>query len=128
MTRLFPSLCRFARIFWICIHHLLGYVISRRLHACGTLRCLRLAETSSGPVRLRMALEEIGGTFIKFGQVLALQSDILPLEYCRELFSLLDRVPPFPFEEVETIVTRELGRKPQEIYDSFARDPIATGS
>src|SRR5262249_49087450 len=78
--------------------------------------------------RLRMALQEIGGTFIKFGQVLALQSDILPLDYCRELFNLLDHVPPFPFEDVETIVVRELGRKPQEIYDSFAREPIATGS
>src|SRR5258708_9104362 len=75
-----------------------------------------------------MTLQEIGGTFIKFGQVLALQSDILPLDYCRELFNLLDHVPPFPFTDVEAIFRRELSRRPLEIYDSFARDPIATGS
>ena len=41
-------------------------------------------------------LEDIGGTFIKFGQMLALQPDIISLEYCNALFNLLDRVTPFP--------------------------------
>jgi ubiquinone biosynthesis protein len=128
MKRLVSNLHRFVQIFSVCAHHSLAYFISRKLGRIGLFRRIALAASYSGPQRLRMTLQEIGGTFIKFGQVLALQSDIIPLEYCQELFNLLDRVPPFRFDEVETIVTRELGRKPQEIYDSFARDPIATGS
>jgi len=84
--------------------------------------------TLSGPQRFRIALQDVGGTFIKFGQVLALQSDIIPLTYCQELFNLLDRVPPFSFEEVEHIVLQELGRTPQKIFNTFDRNPIATGS
>jgi predicted unusual protein kinase regulating ubiquinone biosynthesis (AarF/ABC1/UbiB family) len=122
------NLQRFARILWICAHHLVAHSISRQFNRYSFFRRLKLIESHSGPQRLRMTLQQIGGTFIKFGQVLALQSDILPLDYCRELFNLLDRVPPFPFEDVENTFLRELGRKPLEIYDSFARDPIATGS
>jgi ubiquinone biosynthesis protein len=82
----------------------------------------------SGPERLRMVVEEMGGTFIKFGQMLALQPDILPLEYCNALFNLLDRVAPFPFAEVEQTFTEEFGRAPQEIFDYIEREPIATAS
>jgi len=128
MNRKFSNLHRVAWIFWVCAHHLLAYCISQQLSRRGWHNRMPLIERHSGPERLRMALQEIGGTFVKFGQVLALQSDILPLEYCQELFNLLDRVPTFPFEEVENIVLRELGGPPLEIYDSFVRDPIATGS
>jgi len=128
MNRAWSNLRRFARISWICTHHFVAHVTSQQLGHYRLFRRLRLAQSHSGPQRLRMALQEIGGTFIKFGQVLALQSDILPLDYCHELFSLLDRVPPFSFEEVESIFVKELGRRPQDIYDSFTRDPIATGS
>src|SRR5712691_5139509 len=55
----------------------------------------------SGPQRLRSLIEDMGGTFIKFGQMLALQPDILPLAYCNALFDLLDRVLSFPFAQVE---------------------------
>src|SRR5262249_33524127 len=122
------NLGRFLQIFWICAHHLFAYVLEEKFGRFGFICSIIGPRKYSAPQRLRMALQEIGGTFIKFGQVLALQSDILPLDYCRELFNRLDHVPPFPFEDVETIVVRELGRKPQEIYDSFAREPIATGS
>jgi len=128
MNRTFPTLLRFGRIFWICAYHLSAYVISHKLNRFRLIRWLKLTESLSGPQRLRIALQEMDGTFIKFGQVLALQSDILPLDYCRELFNLLDRVPAFPFADVESTFLRDLGRRPQEIFDSFAADPIATGS
>ena len=128
MKRAVSNLHRIAQIAWICAHHLFAYFIGRKLGRSRLFRRIAPTRTFSGPQRLRMALQEIGGTFIKFGQVLALQSDIIPLDYCQELFNLLDRVPPFSPEEVERIVVAELGRKPQEIYDSFERDPIATGS
>lgn len=82
----------------------------------------------SGPERLRAALEELGGTFIKFGQLLALQPDILSLEYCNALFSLLDRMPPFPYEQVEQIFKEEFGRTTEEVFDVFNRHPIASAS
>lgn len=75
-----------------------------------------------------MAFEELGGTFIKFGQMLALQPDILSLEYCNGLFDLLDRVSPLPYAEVEHVFEEEIGRKPHEVFDFFDQEPLATAS
>ncbi len=82
----------------------------------------------SGPERLRTLFEDLGGTFIKFGQMLALQPDILPLAYCNALFNLLDRIKPFEFEQVERIFADEFGKRPSEIFDHFDPEPIATAS
>jgi ubiquinone biosynthesis protein len=73
-------------------------------------------------------LEDLGGTFIKFGQMLALQPDIVSLEYCNALFNLLDRVTPFSTEEAERIFVEELGAPPSELFDSFDERPLATAS
>jgi len=73
-------------------------------------------------------IEDLGGTYIKFGQVLALQPDILSVEYCNELFDLLDNVPPFDFEQVEAVIVEELGQPPQELFDSFESEPLASAS
>jgi len=73
----------------------------------------------SGPERLRLFFEELGGTFIKFGQMLALQPDILSLEYCNALFDLLDRCTPFSYAELERIFIEETGKTPSEIFNSF---------
>jgi ubiquinone biosynthesis protein len=89
---------------------------------------LRSSVPLSGPARLRVALEELGGSFIKFGQMLALQPDILSLEYCNGLFDLLDRITPFDYTAVEQIFLTEIGKRPAEIFDSFAPEPVATAS
>ena len=88
----------------------------------------RLPIGLSGPMRLRAMIEEIGGTFIKFGQMLALQPDVLPIEYCNALFDLLDRIKPFPVDQVERIFIEEFDRSPFEMFDSFEPQPIATAS
>ncbi|MES1241641.1 MAG: AarF/UbiB family protein [Acidobacteriota bacterium] len=80
------------------------------------------------PERLRMIFEDLGGTFLKFGQMLALQPDILSLEYCNALFNLMDRVAPFPWEEADRIVREELGAGTGELFDAFDRRPLATAS
>jgi predicted unusual protein kinase regulating ubiquinone biosynthesis (AarF/ABC1/UbiB family) len=82
----------------------------------------------SGPKRLRLVFEDLGGTFIKFGQMLALQPDILSLEYCNELFDLLDHCNPFKYSEVEKIFLAEIGKTPTEVFDSFEKQPLATAS
>nr|MBA3241301.1 hypothetical protein [Acidobacteriota bacterium] len=126
-------------IFWLSLRRL-AYIIRvfvkhALAHAAGTLvwRWPRLArrlrvERLDGPERLRMMLEDIGGTFIKFGQMLALQPDIISLEYCNALFNLLDRVAPFGYEQVEKTFLEELGKTPSEIFDSFEHKPVATAS
>jgi len=82
----------------------------------------------SGPKRLRVFFEDLGGTFIKFGQMLALQPDILSLAYCNELFDLLDRCTPVEYAKVEQIFLNEVGKTPVEIFDSFEPLPLATAS
>ncbi|MCP4202722.1 MAG: AarF/ABC1/UbiB kinase family protein [bacterium] len=92
----------------------------------GTSR--RLAEVPSPERRFRALLEELGGTFIKLGQVLSLQPDLVPSSYCDELFDLLDRVPPFAYQDVERTFVEDLGRKPPEVFDRFDRVPFASAS
>jgi ubiquinone biosynthesis protein len=80
------------------------------------------------PERLRSLLEELGGTFIKLGQMLALQPDILSLETCNALFNLLDRVRPFGYVEVQRTFLEDLGRTPEELFDRFEPEPLAAAS
>jgi len=82
----------------------------------------------TGPERLRTMLEELGGTFIKFGQMLALQPDIVSLEYCNALFNLLDRVAPFAVDQVDRTFVEEFGKPPAAIFDHFEPEPIAAAS
>ena len=78
--------------------------------------------------RVRMLLEALGGSFVKFGQVLALQPDIVPRRYCDAFFDLLDKMPPFDFAEVEKIFREELGKPPQELFDSIEETALASAS
>lgn len=79
-----------------------------------------------GPGRLRAFFERLGGTYLELGQMLALQPDRLPRRYCNALFGLLDRVPPFAFEDVERIFRAELGGPPEEVFERFDRRPFAS--
>jgi len=80
------------------------------------------------PARLRMALTDLGPTFVKFGQLLSTRPDILPDNYLQELEKLQDEVGPFPFEEVERIFLEELGETPAILFQSLDPIPIASGS
>jgi ubiquinone biosynthesis protein len=82
----------------------------------------------SGPVRLRRALETLGGGWIKLGQLLALRFDLLPAAYCIELFNLLNRVATFPDAEVERIIRSELGQPVAELFASFEPEPFGSAS
>jgi ubiquinone biosynthesis protein len=103
-----PSLRRLAHIMAVIVRHALGHLYGA-LVARWPWLAVGLHGQLSGPERLRTAFEEIGGTFIKFGQMLALQPDILSLEYCNALFNLLDRVAPFDYAQVERTFLEELG-------------------
>lgn len=85
-------------------------------------------EKHTRPERLRMALEELGPTFIKLGQLLSTRPDFIPTEYLAELTKLQDNVPPFSFAEVEEIFFAETAKKPGELFYRFEEEPIAAAS
>ena len=65
--------------------------------------------TSEGAVEFRRALEQLGTTFLKLGQLLSSRPDLLPDEYSEGFSKLVDEVPPFPFAEVERAVREDPG-------------------
>jgi predicted unusual protein kinase regulating ubiquinone biosynthesis (AarF/ABC1/UbiB family) len=75
-----------------------------------------------------LALQALGGTWVKLGQVLALRFDLLPPDYCYELFKLLNQVRPFDYREVRQIVFEDLGDYPERLYRSFEDTPFAAAS
>ncbi len=77
---------------------------------------------------LRNFFEEAGGSFIKFGQLLALRVDVLPKEYALEMIGLFDNVKPFPYKDVELTFLQELGTTPQKIFKDFQKIPFASAS
>src|SRR5215213_6047874 len=79
-------------------------------------------------VHLRLALEEAGPTFVKFGQILSTRPDLLPISFITELSKLVDSVSPEPWDVIHTLLTRELGREPEEVFASIDSQPIASAS
>ena len=98
----------------------------RSSQAVGGVRGRRSPYTT--PERLRMALEELGPTFIKLGQLFSTRSDILPPDYLHELAKLQDAAPPVPAATIRALVEEELGAGPDEIFASFDTEPLASAS
>jgi len=87
-----------------------------------------LLEKYSRYERARMALEELGPTFIKLGQALSMRPDFLPVEFIDELAKLQDSVPAFSFAEIKDIFKSEFGAKVEDLFESFEKTPIASAS
>ncbi len=85
-------------------------------------------EDGTRAVRLREALEALGPIFVKFGQVLSTRRDLLPLDIADELAKLQDRVPPFAAELAAAEVEKGIGRKIDEVFAEFGREPVASAS
>jgi len=78
--------------------------------------------------RLRNALEELGPTFVKIGQIASTRPDIIPASIIGELEKLQDQVFPFSFAEACQIIEEELGAHPREIFQHFEEKPLAAAS
>lgn len=78
--------------------------------------------------RLRLALEELGPVFIKFGQMLSTRRDLLPDDIADELQRLQDQVPPFSGTEATLIVEKSLGQPVTELFSEFDSQPLASAS
>lgn len=98
---------------------------STPVDATETIR--ELARPDRGKRVLRV-FEELGPTFIKFGQILSTRPDILPQDIIDELQSLQDRVPPMSWVEAEAVLTEELGMPPSEAFRSIETEALASAS
>src|SRR5207247_3773948 len=77
---------------------------------------------------LRELLDELGPTFVKFGQLLSTRPDVLPPDIIAELRGLQDDVRPFPFEQVEQVIEEDLGLTLDKLFAEFDEQAIAAAS
>jgi ubiquinone biosynthesis protein len=129
IQRRLKSIGRFRHIAVVLAKYGFGEILGRihlpyRMAALGKRQVLK----AGGPERLVMALEELGPTFIKFGQILSTRSYLLPQEYGAALARLQDEVSPFPVEEAKETIRRQLGKGVEELFASFEETPMASAS
>lgn len=86
-----------------------------------------IAAQSRG-ARLRLALQELGPIFVKFGQILSTRRDLVPPDVAGELSLLQDSVAPFPGEQAQAIVEKQLARPVSEAFARFDIEPLASAS
>ena len=89
---------------------------------------MELAETRPQAEELAADLERLGPTFIKLGQLLSTRADLLPTPYLESLSRLQDRIEPFSYEEVDQIVSGELGVRISKAFADFDPEPLAAAS
>lgn len=136
MIRRYPPahLKRYRQIAEVLVRHGLGSLLGAfgldRFVPFGRAlpRPLRHSNASHTPEHLRKALEELGATFIKLGQILSTRADLLPSAYQIELARLQDQIEPLPGDVIEEIVQAELGRPLHEVFASFDHEPLAAAS
>jgi ubiquinone biosynthesis protein len=137
INRNIRSIRRYRNILGILIKYGFGHIVEqlnisyylelgRRIVTLGTAP--KEIERLTQPVRLRLALEELGPTFIKLGQILSTRPDILPREYIDEFRKLQDNVPSISAEAVRSQIQRELGYPVEDIFAEFSPIPIAAAS
>jgi ubiquinone biosynthesis protein len=80
------------------------------------------------PARIRLALEDLGPIFVKFGQILSTRRDLVPLAIADELARLQDAVPPFSGKQARQIIEKDWGRPIEEVLDAFDETPLASAS
>ena len=100
----------------------------RLFHVLKTASKVLLKSKLTRPQRLRLFFEELGGAFIKLGQILALRRDFLPTEYTLELLKLLNNMPVAPFSEMHKVFMEDIGETFGKFFSSFDEEPIGSAS
>ncbi|MFO1189750.1 MAG: 2-polyprenylphenol 6-hydroxylase [Alphaproteobacteria bacterium] len=132
MLRTARNLIRLAVIVGTLARHDALFPLERLGIAPGTAAWLsrRLRRDSAGRPgqRLARALQALGPSFIKLGQVLSTRSDLIGVDVARDLSDLQDRLPPFSAAEARATVERELGQPVEALFSSFDDRPVAAAS
>jgi ubiquinone biosynthesis protein len=123
MTAVRPQrrISRLSEIGRVATRHGFGYLIDRR-------RSNDDKQLADRGRRLREMLDELGPTFVKFGQLLSTRPDVMPTDIIAELRKLQDDVTPFPFADVRRMIEEELGLTIEQAFLSFDEIPIAAAS
>ncbi len=124
------QLGRLSEIAQVATRHGFGYLFETRskLRPWRRLPEEREGEGSTRGQRLREMLDELGPTFVKFGQLLSTRPDLVPPDIVFELRALQDDVHPFPFDEVEATLERELGLTTEQLFLEIEETPVAAAS
>ncbi len=137
MNRNIRSLKRYRQVLAILIKYGFGHIVEqlnidyyvqlgKRIVSLGTAS--KEIERLTQGARFRLALEELGPTFIKLGQLLSTRPDLVPAEIIDELQKLQDHIPGVPFEEIAAAIHAELGKPVEEVFHTFEKSPLATAS
>ncbi len=119
------QVARLREIAQVSARHGFGYVFERRRRR----RTAPEHESAAAMGRhLRELLDELGPTFVKFGQLLSTRPDLVPEEVAAELRLLQDSVSPFPFTDVQAVVQTELRADIETLFASFSAEPVAAAS
>jgi ubiquinone biosynthesis protein len=121
---------RLGQILGVAVSHGWGHVVDR-LRLKGFLHGKAVHEPETGAsqgARLRLALEELGPTFVKFGQLLSAREELFPEDVIAELRKLQDSVPPFSGTQARGIIEEELGGSVAQLFASFEETPFAAAS
>ena len=105
--------------------------IADRLALPGKLlvhKAMHVDERLTTAERVRLALQDLGPTFVKFGQVMSMRADLLPADWLHELRKLHAEVPPVPLAEIRPQIERDLRRPLEEVFVRFDETPIAAAS
>ncbi len=122
---------RMREISEVAVRHGFGYFFERHrlVHLLPRWRRRRIEVPVAQRGRhIREMLDELGPTFVKFGQLLSTRRDIVPPDIVQELVMLQDRVSPFPFNVVRGIVEEDLGLTLEQAFESFETEPLASAS
>jgi ubiquinone biosynthesis protein len=126
------NLGRLSEIAQVAVRHGFGYFFEKHkltdLLPWGQRTQAAAAASPQRGVHLREMFDELGPTFVKFGQLLSTRPDIVPPDIIAELRALQDDVRPFPFEQVEQVVESELGLSLERAFVDFDPTPIAAAS
>jgi ubiquinone biosynthesis protein len=126
------NLSRLSEIAQVAVRHGFGYFFARNrlgdLLPWGDRLSGEEADTSERGRRLREMLDELGPTFVKFGQLLSTRPDVVPPDIVAELRGLQDDVRPFPFEQVRSVIEEELGLTLEQAFVEFDDVPLAAAS
>jgi ubiquinone biosynthesis protein len=126
------NLGRLSEIAQVAVRHGFGYFLEKHkltdLLPWGQRSATAAAAAAQRGVHLREMLDELGPTFVKFGQLLSTRPDIVPPDIIAELRGLQDDVRPFPFEDVERTIHEELGQPIERLFTEFDPKPLAAAS
>jgi ubiquinone biosynthesis protein len=121
------NLRRFSQIGRVLVRHGFGFVFDVRRERREKKGLQEFLAPNFG-VRLRQTLDDLGPTFVKFGQLLSTRSDILPDSVLAELQKLQDTVRPMPAGAAQAIIERELGAPVEEVFTRFDPEPLGSAS